>query len=71
MTEPLVIYELADQIATLTLNNPSRRHALSSEVLAALKDQLGSIREDSAVKGGGPEVRRAGVQFGPRPAEKW
>ena len=50
MTEPLVIYELAGQVATLTLNNPSRRHALSSEVLAALKERLGSIGEDSTVK---------------------
>ena len=50
MTEPLIIYEQADQIATLTLNNPSRRHALSSEVLAALKDRLGSIGQDPSVK---------------------
>ncbi len=50
MTEPLVIYEVVDQIATLTLNNPSRRHALSSEVLAALKDRLERIKEDSTIK---------------------
>ena len=50
MTEPLIVYELADQIATLTLNNPSRRHALSSEVLAVLKGRLDSIREDTTVK---------------------
>ena len=50
MTEPLVIYEVFDQIATLTLNNPSRRHALSSEVLAALKDRLERIKEDSTIK---------------------
>ena len=50
MTEPLIVYELADQIATLTLNNPSRRHALSSELLAALKGRLDSIRQDSTVK---------------------
>ena len=30
MSEPLVIYDLVDHIATLTLNNPKRRHALSS-----------------------------------------
>ena len=50
MTEPLVIYVVFDQIATLTLNNPSRRHALSSEVLAALKDRLERIKEDSTIK---------------------
>ena len=50
MTEPLVIYELVDNVAIMTLNNPSRRHALSSEVLAALKDSLGRIKEDSTIK---------------------
>ncbi len=50
MTQPLVIYDLVDHIATLTLNNPQRRHALSREVLAALKDRLARIKTD-------PEVR--------------
>ena len=50
MSEPLVIYDLVDHIATLTLNNPKRRHALSSPVLAALKDRLEQIKAD-------PEVR--------------
>ena len=50
MSEPLVVYELEDNVAILELNNPSRRHALSSEVLAALKDRLGSIMKDSTIK---------------------
>ncbi|CAI8023133.1 Enoyl-CoA hydratase domain-containing protein 3, mitochondrial [Geodia barretti] len=50
MAEPLVIYEVVDNVAILRLNNPTRRHALSSEVLAALKDRLGSIMEDSTIK---------------------
>lgn len=50
MSEPLVVYELFENIATLTLNNPARRHALSSEVLAELNDRLGRIREDSTIK---------------------
>ena len=50
MSEPLVVYELEDNVAILKLNNPTRRHALSSEVLAALKDRLGSIMEDSTIK---------------------
>lgn len=50
MSEPLVIYKLVDQIATLTLNNPDRRHALSSEVLAALKERLALIENDPEVK---------------------
>ena len=50
MSEPLVIYEVVDQVAILELNNPARRHALSGEVLATLKDRLGRIREDSTIK---------------------
>ena len=50
MTEPVVIYDQVDQVAVLTLNNPTRRHALSGEVLAALNEHLGRIREDARVK---------------------
>lgn len=50
MSEPLVIYEKVDNVATIALNNPSRRNALSSKVLAALKERLGQIRDDSTVK---------------------
>ena len=50
MSEPVILYEVVDHVAVITLNNPSRRHALSSEVLAALKDKLGSIGQDSSVK---------------------
>ena len=50
MTEPLVIYNLVESVAVLRLNNPVRRHALSSEVLAALKDRLGRIQADSTIK---------------------
>jgi len=50
MTEPLVLYELVDHVASLTLNNPDRRHALSSDVLAALKERLALIEQDPDVK---------------------
>ncbi len=50
MSEALVLVDLDDHIATLTLNNPDRRHALSSEVLAALKELLGQIAANPDVK---------------------
>ena len=50
MSEPSVVYEVVDHVATLTLNNPDRRHALSSEVLAELKERLGRIKGDATVK---------------------
>ena len=40
VSEPLVIYGTVENIATIQLNNPSRRNALSSEVMASLKDLL-------------------------------
>ena len=50
MSQPVLLYDLVDHVAILTLNNPARRHALSSEVLAALKERLTGIKAD-------PEVR--------------
>ena len=50
MTEPLVLYELVDHVASLTLNNPNRRHALSSDVLSTLKERLALIERDTDVK---------------------
>ena len=48
--EPPVIYELVDNIAVLTLNNPGRRNALSGAVLAALHERLTAIKTDPAVR---------------------
>ena len=45
-----VLYELIDGIAVLTLNNPARRNAMSSELLAALKSHLERIEVDSDVR---------------------
>lgn len=50
MTQEWVLYELIDGIAVLTLNNPAKRNALSSPVLAALESHLARIKDD-------PEVR--------------
>lgn len=49
MTQQPVLFHQVDGIAILTLNNPEKRHALSSPVLAALKHRLDQIRDDSSV----------------------
>ena len=49
MEEP-VLYELVDGIAVLTLNNPRKRNALSSAVLAALQSHLERIKDDPDVR---------------------
>ena len=50
MSEEPVLYELIDGIAILTLNNPRKRNALSSPVLAALKSHLERIKDDPDVR---------------------
>jgi len=50
MAEPLVLYEVVDRVAILTLNHPDRRNALSRALLEALKTQLQSIAADADVR---------------------
>jgi enoyl-CoA hydratase len=44
-----VLYEVADRIATITLNRPGARNALSSEVLALLPELMKRADADSGV----------------------
>ncbi|MBI3180048.1 MAG: enoyl-CoA hydratase/isomerase family protein [Deltaproteobacteria bacterium] len=44
-----VLYEVQDRIATLTLNRPDKRNALSGELVAALADALARADHDPAV----------------------
>ena len=48
--EPIVLRADADGVATLTLNRPAARNALSVAMMAALKDALDAIAGDDAVK---------------------
>ena len=50
MADEWVLYELIDGIAVLTLNNPTRRNALSSELLAGLESHLRRIEDDPDVR---------------------
>ena len=50
MAGELVRYELRDGVAVLTLNNPGRRNALSTELLESLKSYLGAFEDDSDVR---------------------
>jgi enoyl-CoA hydratase/carnithine racemase len=43
MDEPLVLLEVAEPIATLTLNHPEKRNALSRAMLTQLRDRLREI----------------------------
>ena len=48
--EPIVLRADAGGVATLTLNRPAARNALSVAMMAALKDALDAIAGDDAVK---------------------
>lgn len=50
MEKPIVLYELTDRIAILTLNHPEKRNALSRTMLESLKEHLARIAADHSVK---------------------
>lgn len=50
ITEPILHSVSPQGVATLKLNNPGRRNALSSPTLAALEERLAQIAEDPAAR---------------------
>src|SRR5262249_1536581 len=50
MNEQLVLYEVVDGVAVLTLNHPEKRNALSRAMLECLKGQLDCIAADPNVR---------------------
>jgi enoyl-CoA hydratase/carnithine racemase len=50
MENQLILYELTDRIAILTLNHAEKRNALSRALLESLKDHLIRIAADARVK---------------------
>jgi enoyl-CoA hydratase len=50
MASESVLYEVADGVATITLNEPDTRNALSVEILSGLTGALQGAREDEGVR---------------------
>lgn len=50
MTEPYVRYDLADGVATLTLDSPHNRNAISSKLVAELRQGLADAAADPGVR---------------------
>ncbi|HET8672914.1 MAG TPA: enoyl-CoA hydratase/isomerase family protein [Thermoleophilaceae bacterium] len=50
MAYETILYDVADGVATITLNQPDTRNALSNELLGELIDALVSARDDDAVR---------------------
>jgi enoyl-CoA hydratase/carnithine racemase len=64
-----VLYDVADGIATITINRPERRNAMSYEVMAGLRDAMARARADDAVRvvvltGAGDRAFCAGADLG-------
>ena len=68
MTE-LLLYDVQDRVATLTLNRPEKRNALSADLIAALTDGLRRADRDESVgaillTGAGDKAFCAGADLG-------
>jgi enoyl-CoA hydratase/carnithine racemase len=65
----VLLYEVADGVATVTLNRPDQRNALNGELLTALVEAVRRARDDEAVRalvltGAGDKVFCAGADLG-------
>jgi enoyl-CoA hydratase len=68
MSEPAVVYEKHDGIATVTMNRPEVRNAINPEMLCRLADAWQDINDDPAVRvailtGAGDEAFCAGADL--------
>jgi enoyl-CoA hydratase/carnithine racemase len=64
-----LLYEVTDGVATVTLNRPEQRNALSDVMLGELVDAIGRVRDDDAARalvltGAGEKVFCAGADLG-------
>jgi methylglutaconyl-CoA hydratase len=50
MTSPLILYSVADRIATISLNRPEKRNAFSPELISSLTAALLRASDDEEVK---------------------
>ena len=49
MAEAHLLYEVADGIATITMNRPEKRNAMTSEMMVRLGDAWADVRADPSV----------------------
>jgi enoyl-CoA hydratase/carnithine racemase len=69
MDYEVVKYEVADGVATVTLNNPEKRNMLSAQMLVELVDAMKRVREDEEARavvltGAGDKAFCAGADLG-------
>jgi enoyl-CoA hydratase len=69
MSERVLLYEVADGVATVTLNRPDQRNALNGELLGELVEAMKRARDDEEARavvltGAGDKVFCAGADLG-------
>jgi len=69
MSDSQLLYEVADGVATVTLNRPEQRNALSGQLLGELVEAMKQARDDDQVRavvltGAGDKVFCAGADLG-------
>lgn len=69
MSEPHLLYDVADGVATVTLNRPERHNAMSPELVVRLAKAWADVRDDPAVSvallcGAGDKSFCAGADLG-------
>ncbi len=74
MDYELITYEVAERIATVTLNNPEKRNMLSAQMLTELVDAVSAARDSKEVRalvltGAGDRAFCAGADLGGFAAE--
>lgn len=50
MTNEIVLYDVADGVATVTLNRPDQRNAINAAVCAAIRDAFDAVESDQDVR---------------------
>jgi enoyl-CoA hydratase/carnithine racemase len=68
-TSPELLYDVADGVATMAINRPERRNALSWDVIAQMRARLAEAKVDAAVRvvvvtGSGDKAFCAGADLG-------
>ncbi|HWO48532.1 MAG TPA: enoyl-CoA hydratase/isomerase family protein, partial [Solirubrobacterales bacterium] len=64
-----LLYDVSDGVATVTLNRPEQRNALSNQMLGELVDAMERARDDAGIRavvltGAGEKVFCAGADLG-------
>ena len=50
MSEPAVLFEVEDHVATITLNRPENRNSMTEEILTGLQSAVARARDEASVR---------------------